>query len=151
MEFSVKASLSYRVPTTTPFVFNVHAQRTATQAIEHERFTVDPPMPLEHWTMPESGNRYVRLIAPAGGFKVSYHAAVRLHPRLEDPAEVREIDPGELPLSVLTHLYPSRYCQGDLIEPFVKRTFGKLERGYSRVLGICNWIGDKRRLRQRLV
>ncbi len=142
MDFSVKANLSYRVPAVTPFVFNLHAQQTAMQAIQDEQFAVDPPMPLENWTMPESGNRYVRLIAPPGGFKVSYRASLRTRPRLEDASEVREIDPGELPLSVLTHLYPSRYCQGDLIEPFVKRTFGHLGRGYCRVLAICNWIAD---------
>jgi transglutaminase-like putative cysteine protease len=55
---------------------------------------------------------------------------------------VREIPSGELPLNVLTHIYPSRYCQSDRLERFSKRTFGTLAPGYERVVAICNWIHD---------
>ena len=142
MYFSVEAILGYRVSTDTPFVFNLHAQQTAGQIIETETFTVDPPMSVEHWTMPESGNRYVRLIAPSGGFKVAYQATVRSTPRLEDPSQVHQIEAGDLPMSVLTHLYPSRFCQSDLLESLARSTFGDMRPGYQRIVSICNWISD---------
>jgi transglutaminase-like putative cysteine protease len=142
MEFSVQAILGYRVKQETPFVFNVQAQEFAGQAIASEDLRVEPEVPTEHWTMPESANRYFRLLAPPGSFRIIYNAKVLLsHPR-ETPEEVFEVPPGELPLTVLTHLYPSRYCQSDRLERFAQRTFGNLQPGYQRVVAVCNWIHD---------
>jgi transglutaminase-like putative cysteine protease len=142
MDFSVKAMLGYRVRQNVPFVFNLQAQQFVGQTIVTESMTLDSELPIERWTMPESGNRYFRLTAPAGAFKLAYYATVRLEHPSEDPAEVHEIPPGELPLTVLTHLYPSRYCQSDRLERFAQRTFGGLPPGYQRVAAICNWIHD---------
>jgi transglutaminase-like putative cysteine protease len=142
MDFSVKATLGYRVGQETPFVFNMQAQQFAGQSILGESLQITPELPAENWTMPESGNRYFRLIAPAGGFKVSYRATIRMGHPVEDPTRVHEIPPGKLPLAVLTHLYPSRYCQSDRLERFAKRTFGALPPDYQRVAAICNWIHD---------
>jgi len=142
MEFSVRAILSYRVKQDTPFVFNVQAQSFAGQTIKAESLRIEPKLPVEDWTMPESDNRYFRLIAPGGGFKLSYQATVLLTHPAENPAQVFEVPPGELPLSALTHLFPSRYCQSDRLNRFAQRTFGKLPSGYQRVAAICNWIHD---------
>jgi transglutaminase-like putative cysteine protease len=142
MEFSMKATLGYRVEKQTPFVFNLQVQRFTGQTVIHEMLRIDPHLPTESWTMPESGNRYVRLMAPGGGFKVSYEATVRLQHPTENPAEVHEVGPGSLPLSALTQLYPSRYCQSDRLDRFAQRTFGETPPGYQRVVAICNWIHD---------
>jgi transglutaminase-like putative cysteine protease len=142
VEFQVTSKLSYRVQSPTPFVFNVEASTFPGQTVMTEALTIQPELPLERWTMPESGNRYVRLIAPPGGFTVHYQAKVALSHRLENPAQVHEVPPGELPLGVLTHLYPSRYCQSDRLERFARRGFGALPPGYARVAAICNWIRE---------
>ena len=142
MDFSVKAALGYRVKQETPFVFNVQAAQFPGQTVVSEKLRVTPELPLEDWTMPESGNRYLRLIAPPGGLKVSYEATVRLAHATEDPDDVHEVPPGRLPLSVLTHLYPSRYCQSDRLVRFAHKTFAALPPGYQCVVAICNWIYD---------
>ena len=142
MEFSVEATLSYRVQQETPFVFDVQAQSFIGQTNKAESLRIVPELPIEDWTMPESANRYFRLIAPGGGFKIIYHATVLLSHPTENPAEVFEVPPGKLPLSVLTHLYPSRYCQSDRLDRFAQRTFGDLPPGYQRVVAVCNWIHD---------
>ena len=142
MDFTVSAALGYRVKQETAFVFNVQAENFSGQTVVSENLRIDPPLPLENWTMPESGNRYVRLIAPPGGFKVVYDATVRLTHPTEDPDNVHEVPPATLPLNVLTHLYPSRYCQSDRLQRFAHRTFGDLPAGHHRVTAICNWIHD---------
>ena len=142
MEFSVQAKLGYRVQQETPFVFNVQAQSFTGQTIQSKSLRIEPELQTESWTMPESGNRYFRLIAPPGAFKISYQTKVDLGHPAEDPTAVFEVPPGELPLSVLTHLYPSRYCQSDRIDRFAQRTFGNLPMGYQRVVDVCNWIHD---------
>jgi transglutaminase-like putative cysteine protease len=142
MEFLVQATLGYRVKQEVPFLFNVQAQSFTGQAIRSEALRVEPELPIESWTMPESGNRYFRLIAPPGGIELTYEATIDLSHPTEEPDAVFEVPPGELPLNVLTHLFPSRYCQSDRLDRFAHRTFGDLSPGYQRVVAVCNWIHD---------
>ena len=143
MKFRLGCKLGYTVNVAgTPFVFNIEAQAYESQQVLAESLVIEPPFPTDTWTMPESGNRYVRLKAPAGRLVVSYEATVDLTVRTVDVETITQITPGDLPLSVFTHLYPSRYCQSDKLERFARSTFGALEVGYATVNGICNWIHD---------
>ncbi len=142
MQFELGCKLGYSVKAETPFIFNIEAQAFPGQTIEVERLHFDPPLPSDTWTMPESGNRYLRVVAPPGKLTVGYEATVSLTHPLVDLDHIGEIAPAELPLSVFTHLYPSRYCQSDKLERFARSTFGSLAPGYATVNGICNWIHD---------
>lgn len=142
MEFRLGCELSYRLPQPTPVVFNVEVARTAIQIVRHETLTLTPDPKPETWLQPESSNRYLRVVAPAGAFTLRYEATVSLSPGLDEPAGITEVPAGELPFEVYPHLYPSRYCQADRLTPFAQRTFGALPGGYARVNGICNWIHD---------
>ena len=53
---------------------------------QQEQLSTDPPLPVERWTMPETGNRYLRVIAQPGDLRLRYDAEVVLEPRVEDPA-----------------------------------------------------------------
>jgi transglutaminase-like putative cysteine protease len=142
MDFSVGCALVYHVKAPTSFVFNIEAGQCVAQSVRKERLEIVPASPIERWTMPESGNRYLRIHAEPGDVKVHYQAEVELAPQLENPATIAEIAAGKLPFEALTHLYPSRYCQSDKLERFARRTFGDLPLGYQRVNGVCNWIHD---------
>jgi transglutaminase-like putative cysteine protease len=126
----------------TPFVFNVEVQSYGSQIVEDEQLTLPKGLAMERWVMPESGNRYLRVLSPPGELILNYEATVSFTPKLDDPVSVRQLDPAELPLHVFPHLYPSRYCQSDKLERFARSTFGSLDAGYARVNGICNWIYD---------
>jgi transglutaminase-like putative cysteine protease len=97
-------------------------------------------VPLETYAMPESGNRYVRLLAQPGPILLSYEAEVELLVHRADPATVGETPLAELAFEVLPHLYPSRYCQSDRLERAAQSDFGQTERGHARVTALCNWI-----------
>ena len=142
MDFSIGCSLSYRVKIRTPFVFNIEAVRHAGQRVRSETLTLSPDLDPERWTMPESGNRYLRAMVEPGPFKLEYKAEVTLDPVLEAPEAVTEVAAGDLPLSVLVHLWPSRYCQADKLQRLAQRTFGHEPQGYRRVNAVCNWIHD---------
>ena len=142
MSFKLGCRLGYRTYYNTPFVFSIEAQSFGAQTVLSESLTITPPLDLERWTMPESGNRYFRVNAPPGLLDVEYEATVEWTPTLEDPHTVHEVPLWRLPLSVVPHLHPSRYCQSDKLERFAHSTFGRLERGHARVNGICNWIHD---------
>lgn len=143
MRYRLGCELDYEVEADdTPFVFNIEAQRRPGQEIETERLVLSPELPLERFDMPESGNRYVRLCAGRGKLTLRYEASVTLRPAAIDPAEVREVPAGRLPLEALTHLYPSRYVEADLLRQFAEKEFGGLPRGHERVTAICNWLHD---------
>jgi transglutaminase-like putative cysteine protease len=142
MKFSLGCSLIYHVPRPMPFVFNVEAATFAGQTIANGHLTIDPDSPAEHWTMPETCNRYLRLIAEPGDLRLRYEAEAALEPLLEDPEAVTELPPSRHPFEVMAYLYPSRYCQSDKLVRFAHSTFGNLAAGYRRVNGICNWIRD---------
>ena len=142
MEFSIGCSLSYRVKTRTPYVFNIEAVSHAGQTVRSETLTLSPDLEAERWTMPESGNRYLRVMVEPGPFKLVYEAEVTLDPVLEGPEALTEVAAGDLPLSVLAHLWPSRYCQADKLQRLAQRTFGHEPQGYQRVNAVCNWIHD---------
>jgi hypothetical protein len=113
MKFSLGCSLVYHVPAPMPFVFNVEVASFAGQTIRHDRLSLDPDLPVERWTMPETGNRYLRVMAQPGDLRLRYEADVTLEPLLEDPEAVTEVPAAKLPFQVMSHLYPSRYCQSD--------------------------------------
>ena len=143
MDFSFGCALAYRLQAPTPFVFNLEAARRGGQGISGERLALAPDLPVERWTMPESGNRYLRVVAGPGEFRLEYEGKAALAPRLEDPADVAEVPPGELPFEAYPHLYPSRYCQSDRLERFARRAFGGAPPGHGRVAAVCNWIRER--------
>ena len=142
MDVSIGCTLPYRVEAPTSFVFNVEAARHPGQIVRSESLTLTPDLPVERWTMPESGNRYLRIDVPPGPFTLGYRAEVSLAPVPEAPEAVTEIPAARLPLSVLSHLWPSRYCQSDKLNRLAQRTFGGESPGYARVNAVCNWIHD---------
>lgn len=142
MNLELGCKLAYAVEAETPFLFNIEAQRSPGQQVTTKSLRLTPDLPIDRWTMPESGNRYFRVNVPKGQLTVEYDAAVTLTSALDDPAAVTEIPLARLPLDVFPHLYPSRYCQSDKLERFAQSTFGVTHPGYDRVNGICNWIND---------
>jgi transglutaminase-like putative cysteine protease len=143
MRYKVECHLDYEVQAAgTPFVFNIEAQRRAGQTVVEEQLSLSQDLTPERITLPESGNRYLRIQADQGKLTVHYQAVVDLAPLEVVPAEVREMPAGRLPFEVVMHTYPSRYIESDLLSQFAQKEFGQLPPGYQRVVAICNWIHD---------
>ena len=142
MKFTFGCALAYRLPAPTPFVFNIEAAGCGGQHLREQELVLTPDVAVERWTMPESGNRYLRVTAGPGEFRLEYTGVAMLQPHLEDPGAVVQVPSGQLPFEVYTHLYPSRYCQSDRLERFARNTFSEAPTGYHRVNAVCNWIRD---------
>jgi hypothetical protein len=85
MKFSVGCSLVCHLPAQIPLVFNMEAASFRGQAIKHELLSLVPDLAAERWTMPMTGNRYLRVIAEPGDLQLHYEAEVILKPLLEAP------------------------------------------------------------------
>ena len=99
-------------------------------------------MPVEESLAPAEEKRLHRFQAAAGPVTVRYSAEVEVTHRVEAGTEIPEIAPANLPSDVVPYLYPSRYCESDMLVRMALKEFGALQSGFSRVTGVCNWIHD---------
>jgi len=112
---SIDNELSYNVQQPSDFVFNIQAAKNQYQLIIEETLAFDPPLPFEQFTDPVLENRFVRLRANPGPLKVSYRATVGLNYMVSDPAVIQESPIAMLPMEAIPFIFPSRYCQSDLL------------------------------------
>lgn len=122
------------------FVFNIHAAQTPRQSLSAETLQLDPPLFATLHTDAVTGNRRLRLRAPAGALHLEYAVVVELDHHRAEPAQLAEVPVQDLPPHVLGYLYASRYCQSDLLTKLAADEFGKLPRGHARVQAISDWV-----------
>lgn len=142
MRFLIDCELHYDVADETTLILNIEAQRTDHQRILSERLELPAGLAGEAQEMPETGNRYRRMILPVGTHRIAYSAEVETTPAISDVTDVPVIPVSQLPFEVFPHLYPSRYCPSDRLGRFAWRQFGDIAPGHEQVVAICNWIHD---------
>jgi transglutaminase-like putative cysteine protease len=142
MNFNVNCSLSYVVNGPTTFIFNIQALNTYSQKVLQENIQVDPPMYLEQYTAHDGSSRFVRLkVQQPTTFTLSYAAVVDMNYKIiDESASANVVDVVELDSYIASFLYPSRYCQSDLVMEFAYNQFGQYNSVYETVVAITEWI-----------
>ena len=108
------------------FVFNIHAAQTARQSVGDEHLTFSQPVRPEIRTHAATATRFMRLHAAPGPLRVSYEATVDIDHHVADPDAIAEVPVRLLPLDVVPHIYPSRYCESDRLLKLANDEFGQL-------------------------
>ncbi|APZ91838.1 transglutaminase-like domain-containing protein [Fuerstiella marisgermanici] len=139
-QIEVSCQLNYDVRTPTVFLFQVTAAETEHQSIIDEKFSITPDVQVERCQVGFEGNQLQRVFAQPGQLQVNYQATANLKPEIDQPAGLQEWDAQHMPADVLPYLNPSRYCESDVLSRFAFEEFGSLQRGYSRVVAICEWV-----------
>jgi transglutaminase-like putative cysteine protease len=141
VRLSFSIALSYEIAgQPADFVFNVHAAKTARQAIVIEVLAIAPFHETIVEVDPALGNRYLRLRARPGPLSVRYDATVDIDHYRVSPALLDEVPIARIPPAVLPFIYPSRYCQSDRLRRVAAKEFGHLRPGYWRVQAIHDWV-----------
>lgn len=122
------------------FIFNVQAARTRQQHIVEESLGITQPVPLQEFTDPASGGRFLRLRAMPGPLTVRYQTTLDVTHQVDEAGTIPETWIANLPGYVLPFLYPSRYCESDALNAFAMQQFGGLWQGYGRAQAICDWV-----------
>lgn len=122
------------------FLLNVHAARTARQVVVREHLDMDPPIETRQYDDAATCVRLLRFRAPAGLLVVRYACTVDVYHAVADPFSLFESPVGELPGEVLPYLYPSRYCESDLLNSVAMQQFATFPPGYLRVQAIRDWV-----------
>jgi transglutaminase-like putative cysteine protease len=141
MNLTVGCTLGYQILSPAAhFTFNILVNTDAQQRILSESVVCTPEIPSERITS-SKGNRVLRVDAPAGLFELRYSATVEVT-RPPAPVEVRHDHPGRLPLSILTYMLPSRYCESDRFTQIAFELFGKIDNRAEQVREICRWVDE---------
>lgn len=122
------------------FVFNIHAAQTSSQKLFDESLTLSQSISPRMYVMPGTGNRYMQVHAAPGIFNLAYNVTIDLTHHFADPTKIVEVPVWEMPPEVIGYIYPSRYCQSDLLIKLANNEFGRLTKGYRRVQGIQEWV-----------
>jgi len=138
LRYSVE--LHYELAGPAEFLLIVHAAQTARQTVVEEFFDLRPFQPSSLEVDPVSGNRIAAFSASRRELSVRYAAVVDLEHEFVDPADVVAESPVALPATALRYLYPSRYCQADLVQQHAWDLFGRMPRGYRQVLAVRDWV-----------
>jgi transglutaminase-like putative cysteine protease len=145
VRFRYSAELTYEATGPAHFLLNVHAARTPRQRVFEESFETTPGVAFTLDEDPATGNRIAAFDVPSGKIVVRYAARVEVSHRIVEPADVIAESPSKLSVESLPFLYPSRYCQSDLVQQEAWDTFGSMPRGYGQVRAVRDWV--QRRLR----
>jgi transglutaminase-like putative cysteine protease len=138
LRYSVE--LHYDVLGPSEFLMNVHAANNGCQTVDEEIFSTDPHREVRLDVDPSTGNRIAGFEAFAGDLTVRYAAVVDIAHRMVDPQDISAETPVALPAETLRFLYPSRYCQADLVQQRAWDQFGQMPRGYAQILAIRDWV-----------
>ncbi len=141
MRFKVSSELEYQVLSDSTFVLNIHALRTPSQTVLEESFLIAPYIKSEELISAHGENRFMRVEVPGGTkLKVIYNAVVDNAIRLIDYSLLNDVPISELDSTVLTYLYPSRYCQSDKLYRLANNKFGTIANAFEKVLALTEWI-----------
>jgi transglutaminase-like putative cysteine protease len=140
MQIRIGYDLRYDCPQPMPMIItlNVHYSR-ASDLIRPDVMRTEPSVPQRSYR-DTFGNWCTRLVAPAGGIRLTADAIIRDSGAPEPvfpTAKQHDID--TLPDDVLLFLLGSRYCETDRLSEFAWKTFGHVE-GWARVQAICDFV-----------
>lgn len=134
--------LAYDVAGPSAFLLNVHAAQTPRQQVIDEFFSITPHREVTLDEDAATGNRIAAFDVASGAVLVRYAALVEVAHRILDPDDVVVETPAELPVGTLRFLYPSRYCQADLVQQQAWDRFGTMPRGYAQVRAVRDWVRE---------
>jgi hypothetical protein len=113
MELKIETRLAYQVTGPASFLFNVAAVRNAMQQVRTENLMLNGAQAKEE-LMP-TGQRLHRLTAGNSCVELDYQAVISVEPEIIDTKTLNVAPLDQLPLDALVFLYPSRFCQSDLL------------------------------------
>jgi transglutaminase-like putative cysteine protease len=132
--------LVYNCAQPVPMILMLHAHPSRLQdLLAPDQLATDPVVPLDVYK-DGFGNTCTRLLAPAGGIRLTADALIR-DSGLPEPAipDAQEHPVESLPHEALVYLLASRYCETERLMDEAWRLFGSITPGWGRVQAVCDF------------
>jgi transglutaminase-like putative cysteine protease len=144
MHIQVGYELTHDCPQPTPMILmlKIHSSRLA-DIVVPDTMICDPVIPVASG-VDSFGNRFDRIVAPAGRSTVSARAVVADDGWLDPVVLGAAQHPVEaLPAETLPFLLPSRFCETDTMQADAWSLFAHTPPGWQRVQAICDFVHGK--------
>jgi transglutaminase-like putative cysteine protease len=138
VRLSIEAKLAYFLPEPADLLLILEVAQLPDQRLHTDRLVVYGSGPLAPVDGEESIGRRTWTHG-SGRIDAHYTAIVEVDRPSVHIAGLRADDKRTLPALVTSYLWPSRYCDADRFETFVRRTFPGLSGG-DAVLAMAEWI-----------
>lgn len=141
MKFNVSSKLQYEILDNSTIILNIHALRSPQQKVLEERFWINPYVKWEELLMANSENRFIKIeIDQKTNIAIDYMALVDTSYKIIPQKNKKELSVNELSPEIFPYLYPSRYCQSDMLYRLANNMFGKIKYPYDKVIALTEWI-----------
>lgn len=141
MNFRVNCQLEYTLDSPSTFFFAVSGVVAGGQRVLSESLVTEPFVPVEEFNIAGGMSRITRIrTLNPGTLSLSYQADISTSTRVIPLGsiaadELAGLDPDAVPL-----LFPSRYCQSDLLRQHARDLFGHLQHPYEIAAAVSDWI-----------
>ncbi|RYD70852.1 MAG: transglutaminase family protein [Sphingobacteriales bacterium] len=143
MKFNVSSKLQYEVLGSSTIILNIHALKSQQQQVLEEKFWIDPYCKWEELLMPHSENRFIKIeIEKKTNIAVEYMALVDTSYKMIPQKNQKELSVNQFSPEIFSYLYPSRYCQSDMLYRLANNMFGKIQNSYDQVVALTDWIHE---------
>lgn len=141
MNFKVSCELEYQLNNPATFLFALRCIQTGGQTIQNERLEVNPYVDVEDFHIMSGMNRFSRIrTMNSGNLSITYQAEVDTTFRIVNLSDIPADHASEMNPEGIPFLFPSRYCQSDVLRQQANDLFGHLQGSYDIASGISDWI-----------
>jgi transglutaminase-like putative cysteine protease len=138
MRLGIEATLDYTMPAPADVLLAIEVAELFDQAIIEDMLTITGTGPLRPVPGDDAIGRRTWMHAE-GAFHARYRATVDVERTVGPITDLGCAARRDLPAGVVPYLWPSRYCEADRFEAFVRREFGAVECG-AQVQAMADWI-----------
>jgi len=141
MKFKVSCQLEYNLNSPATFLFAMKCLQTGGQEILNESMTTTPAVDIEDFHITSGMNRFSRIqtINP-GTLSIHYEAETEVSVRIAQLGSLRADPTAELNPEGIPFLFPSRYCQSDIMRQQANDFFGNIQGSYAIAAAVSEWI-----------
>jgi transglutaminase-like putative cysteine protease len=141
MRLGIEATLDYTMAEPADVLLAIEAAELFDQTIVDDLLTITGTGPLRPVPGDDAIGRRTWMHAE-GAFHAHYRATVDVVERISGPIDALGCAARrDLPAGVVPYLWPSRYCEADRFEAFVRRQF-TAKQGGAQVQAMADWIHD---------
>lgn len=142
MKFEVSAKLTYQALSSSTLTLNIEPFKSQGQQVLKETFQSSPQLKMNNGYSITPGEKRIKIIeVPDQGLVTFEYKGIVENNFDVIPAEkLYDVPISQMPMSVLSYLNPSRYCQSDRLYKFAFNKFGSIDNAYEKVIAIRDWI-----------
>ncbi len=139
--FQVLANLRYAVFQRSTLLLNIHALPSQNQRLSNESFSLTSGAGcdiLQHGASEKARHGSTPLTSRS--YRSTYEVTVETNPDACDIYGNRQLPITEMELSTLGYLFPSRYCESDLMGLLATKLFGHIAHPLAQARAISDWV-----------